>query len=244
MLEEKLSKMDGESSEVARDAVFWEPIASSRWGQYISSIEQQCIEFALRQTKIAGNALEIGAESGRWSKLLFDCGWQVTCTEINATALDVCHKRIPSAKCVLVDKESTQFPCPSNSMDLLLAIEVHELVEQEWFILESKRVLREGGLYVGVFQNVRSWRALIRNLKSDGESNFKHYTASYAPWRDAMRRQGFEMLKQVGCCWMPFGRMSNSSLIPAAVQIEKLLGLRRLYSISPWVVFVAKKITQ
>lgn len=77
-----------------------------------------------------------------------------------------------------------------------------------------------------------------------GESNFKHYTASYAPWRDAMRRQGFEMLKQVGFCWMPFGRMSNSSLIPAAVQIEKLLGLRRLYSISPWVVFVAKKLTQ
>lgn len=229
---------------MATDALFWEPIAIRRWGEYISSIERQCIEFALRKFKNVGSSLEIGAEAGRWSKLLSDRSWQVTCTEINAAALDECQYRIPSAKCVLVDKESTQFPCPSNSMDLLLAIEVHELVEQEWFILESKRVLREGGLYVGVFQNIRSWRALMRNLKPDHECSFKHYTASYSPWRSSMRSHGFEMLKQVGCCWMPFGRMSDSPLIPAAVQIEKWLGLRKLYSISPWVVFVAKKTTQ
>lgn len=221
--------------------LFWEPISSRRWGQYISSIELQAIDFALDQVNAPGLALEVGAEGGRWSKMLADQGWQMTCTDINAEALELCQNRIPAAKCVLVDPDSTQLPCETNSLGLLLAIEVHEIVEQNWFVLEASRVLTENGLYVGVFQNKRSWRALLRNLKRDADGEFKHYTASYAPWRTSMGERGFEMLKEVGLCWMPFGRMSNSSFIPLAVRLEGLIGLRKLPTFSPWIVFVARK---
>jgi len=221
--------------------LFWEPVASRRWGQYISSIEHQAIEFALNQTNAPGKALEVGAEGGRWSKMLADRGWQMTCTDINAEALEVCQKRIPNAECILVQQDSTQLPCETNSINLLLAIEVHEIVEQDWFIREASRSLAENGLLVGVFQNKQSWRAFVRNLKPDTTGAFKHYTSSYVPWRTCVRKQGFAMLRELGLCWMPFGRMSNSPLIPTAVRLEKILGLRNLPRFSPWIVFVARK---
>ncbi|HMO15789.1 MAG TPA: class I SAM-dependent methyltransferase [Pirellulaceae bacterium] len=229
----------GDSTEL-----FWEPVAERRWGQYISSIELEAIQFALKQVPAFGLALEIGAEGGRWSKILADQGWQMTCTDINADALTVCQKRIPGANCILVDQNSTQLPCDSNSVGILLAIEVHEIVEKEWFVHEANRVLSDNGVFVGVFQNARSWRALMRNLKRDADGEFIHYTASYAPWRTYMRKQGFKMLKEVGLCWMPFGRMSDSSLIPMAVRLEQLLRLRKITTFSPWIVFVAQKKTR
>lgn len=220
--------------------LFWEPVAARRWGQYISAIELEAIQFALRQSATPTHALEIGAEGGRWSKILAHDGWQITCTDIDETALAVCQSRIPSANCILVNKNSTHFPCETNTVGMLLAIEVHEILEQDWFVLEAQRTLVDRGLFVGVFQNKQSWRGLLRNLKQDRDG-FKHYTASYKSWRSFMRKQGFEMLKEVGLCWMPFGRMSNSRLIPLAVCVEKWLGLRRIPTISPWIVFVARK---
>jgi hypothetical protein len=128
-----------------------------------------------------------------------------------------------------------------SSQGLLLPIEVHELVEQNWFIDEAKRVLASGGIFVGVFQNRHSWRAVL-NLRSSVKGAMKHYTAGYSPWRAKLELVGFEVLREEGICWMPFGRMSDSKLIPLAVQLEKTMGLRRLASISPWIVFAAKKV--
>lgn len=226
----------------AESKLFWEPYAARRWGQYISAIERRAIEFALTQTSEPSQALEIGAEGGRWSQLLANQGWSLICTDIDRDALQVCQSRIPSAKCVLVERDSRHFPCETNTLGMLLAIEVHELVEQDWFVHEASRSLKKNGLFVGVFQNRSSWRALVRNSKRDEGDCIQHYTASYAPWRSRLKELGFEFLRQEGLCWMPFGRMSNSPLIPVSVQIERWLGLRRLPRFSPWIVFVAKKI--
>ncbi len=216
-------------------------MAEQRWGKYISEVELSLI---LQAHEVAGQpttALEIGAEGGRWAKILADLGWDMICTDIVPEVLEVCQKRIPNAKCVLVDRDSITFPCETESARLLLAIEVHELVEQDWFIDEACRVLESGGLFVGVFQNTRSWRALIRNLKRDPPGSITHYTASYAPWRRKLSKRGIRMIREVGLCWMPFGRKSDSRLIPPAVTVERMLGLRKLPSLSPWVVFVAQK---
>jgi len=232
---------DQKNSDSTSRGLFWEPVADLRWGKYISSIERHAIDFALSKTEVASLALEVGAEGGRWSKLLSDQGWRVTCTDINEDALKVCQNRIPSANCILVDKHATHFPCETDCLGMLLAIEVHELVEQKWFVLEASRTLKAHGLFVGVFQNKSSWRALVKNSLHEENDKLTHYTASYAPWRNQMRAQGFEMLLEMGICWMPFGRKSNSMLIPLAVRVEKWIGLRRLPSFSPWIVFVARK---
>lgn len=221
--------------------LFWEPVSSKRWGKYISDVEEKMIRFAAEISKGPKTALEIGAEGGRWSKLLSGLGWQLTCTDIDADALAICKERIPESNCVLVDPDSREIPCEPSSQGMLLAVEIHELVEQDWFVAEVHRVLAADGLFVGVFQNKHSWRAVL-NLKSSLKRTMKHYTAGYLPWRTRLKEVGFDVLKEEGICWMPFGRMSDSKLIPGAVGLEKFIGLRRLPSISPWVVFCVRKV--
>ena len=222
--------------------LFWEPIAKSRWGRYISTVEESMIRYAIRQSPNPSMSLDIGAEGGRWSKLLCDAGWTTICTDIKQSALDVCQQRIPTAKCILVDKGSQTFPCEDDSIGILLAIEVHELLEQDWFVRESARVLKTDGLLVGVFQNACSWRAVVKNWFPDRNESFKHYTASYRTWRRFAKQHKLEIVREKGICWMPFGRKSDSPLIPLAVRLERYLGLQTLTSVSPWIIFVAKKI--
>jgi len=68
------------------------------------------------------------------------------------------------------------------------------------------------------------------------------YSRSYPAWRRKLSGTGFRLLHQEGFCWAPFGRTSNSSLIPAFTGIEKLLHLNRIPTISPWIAFIARKV--
>ena len=154
--------------------LFWEPISERRWGKYISAVEHASL---LQAHELAGSpatALEIGAEGGRWAKILADLGWQMVCTDIVADALDVCQERIPSAKCILVDREATDFPCDDESTRMLLAIEVHELVEQDWFIHEAARALETGGLFVGVFQKAAHEKRISARFLQQRGGQFLH----------------------------------------------------------------------
>jgi SAM-dependent methyltransferase len=227
----------------SEQALFWEERSQRRWGNYISEVEENMIRFAHEALGEPAAALEIGAEGGRWSRLLADLGWQMTCTEIDPVALSVCQRRIPQSRCVLVEEDSREIPCETDSQKLVLAIEVHELVEQEWFMAEVSRVLQANGMFVGVFQNKHSWRAIL-NWKSKLTGSMYHYTAGYASWKRRIKARGFQVLREEGICWMPFGRMSNSKLIPVATFMEKMLYLRQMTSVSPWIVFVATKLSK
>lgn len=73
------------------------------------------------------------------------------------------------------------------------------------------------------------------------ESELPMYSRSYRSWRAALKRLGFETVHEAGLCWMPFSRESNSRLIGPAIALEKLLGLSRLPSLSPWISVVMSK---
>ena len=142
------------SSEIAAQGTFWERAARSAWGTYISEIEKEAV---LRAHDIAGKparALEIGCEGGRWSKLFSDLNWKMTCTDIDPRVLKICQLRLPTASCVAVEPGSREIPCETNSIGLLLCVEVPPVIKSRWFLDESRRVLTEGGLIVGVFFNL------------------------------------------------------------------------------------------
>jgi hypothetical protein len=125
---------------------YWESIAQTRWGSYITEIEKRAILKSNNLSKKPSNALEIGCEGGRWSKLLSDLGWNMTCTDINSNI-----------------------------------------------------------------------------------------------WRTRFCMNGFKMIYQEGICWLPFRRNSNSPFIFPCTQMERYMGLRRLPSLSPRVIFLAQK---
>jgi SAM-dependent methyltransferase len=116
----------------------WEMIASTKWGSYISEIEKRALLKAHILAARPAEALEIGCEGGRWSKLLSDLGWKMTCIDVDAKALAICQRRLPAADCILVDSQARKLPCNTGSLGLVLCIEVpHVMPDSDWFISEA-----------------------------------------------------------------------------------------------------------
>src|SRR4051812_31276704 len=80
---------------------FWEAVAESRWGKHLTEVERHAIIQAQSLAGKPARALEVGCEGGRWSKLLSDLGWEMTCIDVDPTRLAVCQERIPRARCLL-----------------------------------------------------------------------------------------------------------------------------------------------
>lgn len=222
----------------------WEQAATTKWGRYVTQMEERAIRQA---ASLAGKptwALEIGCDGGRWSKLLSDSGWQMTCTDVNSETLAVCRRRVPGAKCILSHPRDETIPCEPDSTNLLLCVEVAPVIQSGWFLPEAGRVLRENGILVGVCWNRASARGFFSRVKQRfaPPTDDTFYTRSYSAWRKDLVQAGFQLVQEEGFCWGFFGRESNSLLVPLFIRLERLLWLHRMTTWSPWVVFIARKI--
>ena len=232
--------MPHDNTRFAQNSTYWEKVARTRWGTYVTGIEKRVILMAHNLSGKPTIALEIGCEGGRWSKLLTDLGWSMICTDIDEKTLAMCKERLPTASCILVRSDENKLPCESESIGLLLCIEVFPVINSDWFICEAFRVLQNGGLVVAVFLNLLSLRGLFVHTRSLFRG-IRYYKFSYPSWRKRLLSNGYSILYEEGFCWLPFSRASNSSLVPDLVHIEKWLGLRKLTLISPWIVFIIQK---
>lgn len=224
----------------------WEKVHQMRWGSYMAEIERGAILRAHSFFNEPTTALEIGCEGGRWVRLLAELGWNMICTEVNPNLLEICKKRIPSAKHILVGPKDTKIPCNTQSIKLLLCIEVFPVISSHWFLDEALRTLQHGGLIVGTKANSLSVRGVYYRMmcKITPKKDYGYYssTQSYYKFRRKIIHMGFQLIFEEGLCWMPFSRKSDSILVPALTKLEKLLGLRRLTGLSPVIVFIARKI--
>lgn len=229
------------------NGLFWETIArNTKWGKYVSDIEKDVIlranEYCIRKNCV----LEVGCEGGRWLKMLENYGWEnINAIEIDKKSLEICQRRLPNAKCLLVSTQNKHLPLPDNSADLLLTIEVIPVIHSDWFYEEAHRVLDKDGILVGVLHNKHSLRGFLFNLYrvfKDKPSEYNDsYRKSYRYYTELMEKTGLEILYDIGFCWFPFGRFSNSPFIPFFVFLERILKLNKILALSPWIAFIAKK---
>lgn len=232
----------------AGDETLWEAIARSAWGRYVAEIEERALRQASELARPPGTAFEVGCDGGRWSLLLRSLGWSNVCTDIEPDSIARSRRRLPGAECILVQATDERFPVEDKSIDLLLVCEVPEVTEAAWFPAEARRVLRQDAILVFSYHNSQSLRGLAyrvaRKLQGLWRGNrLKSYYYN-GPAYDNLRRTlvnlGFEFVREEGFCWFPFGRRSNSPLVALAVRVESLLGLRRVASVSPWVMSIAR----
>jgi len=227
----------------AAPSTFWERVAQTRWGRYLSSAEEEALRGAASIVR-PGTALDVGCDGGRWSHLLVSLGWSTICVDVSAEAVELCRARLPSAYCVLIQPDDRSFPVADKSIDLFLAYEVEPVTNASWFISEVDRVLSPDGILVCTICNGTSLRgALYRAhmaLRSRRRRNHAYSGASFQDMRRELRQRGFDLLQQEGLGWAPFKRCSNARLIPYLVWIERALGLRRLVRFSPLVLVVAQ----
>ena len=100
---------------------FWEQSGMSRWSRYLESIERDVMSRALSRYDAPGRAIEIGCDGGKWSKWMHDRGWEMTCVDVNADALDLCKRRIPEATVVLAEETEQRYSI-EDQFDFLFAI--------------------------------------------------------------------------------------------------------------------------
>lgn len=220
----------------------WEQVATTtRWGAYVSDLEKRAILYGHQLAGEPRTALEVGCEGGRWSRMLADLGWRMICSDINSQALTICQQRIPTATCILARPEDRTLPCADNSLGLLLCIEVPPLSYAEWFFREAVRTLEDDGVLVIVTWNALSLRGLFTRARERLFGGLNFYRTTYPFWKDRVAVSGLRIVYEEGFCWFPFYRESNSRFVPYATAVEQRLGLRRLTTISPWVVAVLQK---
>lgn len=217
---------------------FWENVAQTRWGMYVTAIEREAILAAADSFAAPGVGLEVGCDGGRWSRLLSARGWSMTATDTNRYALEICQQRDHRVTCMHVRSDDERLPVGDGSIDLLVCVEV-PVMTSSWFVREARRTLCPGGAFVGVLANRCSWRGLISHRFTRHLADPPLYRTSFSAYRRSLQSQGFEISAQKGCCWPPFARKSNSTLIPLATAFERLSGLQRVAALSPWVVFTA-----
>lgn len=210
----------------------WQP-PNARWGKYLTAVERDVILDAVQSCGTPTLALDIGAAGGRWSELLATQGWEIICTDTNPHSLELVRQSVPRATCVLAHPRDTTLPGASESVGLLLCVEVFQVVSNAWFISEASRIVKPQGHVVGVFNNKLSWRGYIQHRLATKRGEFDYYNMPYHRWRRELRRAGFRMLREEGLSWFPFSRFSDSPLGPACKSIESWIVLRRLPALSP-----------
>jgi SAM-dependent methyltransferase len=223
----------------------WDKVALTRWGEYVIAVEKRVILQAQQTAAPPAKALDWGCGSGRWSKLLHELEWQMTCVDVDAEALEICRQNVPAGRHILAERTARRVDCPDQSMRLLLCVEVGPVIERDWFLAEAHRILQRGGLLVSVWWNRHSCRGLACRLKyrltanKDAENYYNH---SFGEQKRELVKAGFEISMAEGFCWWPFGRSSDSRWIPFFVRLERWLRLNRCVALSPWVMVIARKI--
>lgn len=231
----------------------WDVIAHRRWPRYLHAVEGEAIAFGDKSSCSTYwfwdslNALDIGCGSGQWTKLLLEDGWKVIAYDTDSVSVEICRFANPEAKCCSINPESNWIPAFGDLIDLALCIEVPGVMDANWFAPELHRVLKSGGVFVGVHFNRNSWRGLAEFVRRFFDPKLTAYPAfyqkSYRDWRTAFCSHGFEIIRETGFAWGPFKRDSDSPLVGLFAKLERALGLSKLVRFSPWVITIARKTT-
>ena len=210
----------------------WEKAAETRMGKYLTRIETQFIKDSIRLQN-SNILMDIGAEAGRFSNISVE-GTLVISIDIESYGLQRLKLKTRSANVIQADARN--LPLKDAALNLILMIEVLDYIpELNDVFAECYRTLQPWASLVVSFGNKSSIKAKLRATQG------KSYQHSYQSVTNSLSRAGFKLKKRMGYNWLPFGRTSESALIPIFVMFEKVLALRRIPRYSPWVMIHAEK---
>jgi len=204
-------------------------------GKYLTRLETTFISKTFVPSKNSV-VIDVGAEAGRFSLLASNRKVSVIGIDLDVYSLRRLKQKNKDVNVVQADARN--IPFKSNSFDGAFMIEVLDYIPQlDEALGECYRVLKSESPFVLSFGNQSSLKAKFRTLHG------KSYMHSYNRVMQSLLKVGFRVKAKLGYSWLPFGRMSQSHLVPILASAERVSGLRKLPSLSPWVILSATKST-
>ncbi len=225
--------MSSQNATNLAEETHWENAAKTRMGEYLTRIETAFIQKTVDPSKM-GLVIDVGAEAGRFSLLAANRNVQVIGIDLDAYSLR--RLKLKNRDITVIQADARYIPFKNGAFDALFMVEVLDyILELDGTIAECQRVLKAESSFVVSFGNQSSLKAKVRGLRG------KSYTHSYRDVMQSLFEAGFKVNSQLGYNWLPFGRMSESRFVPFLAGVEKIFGLRRIPSFSPWVIVEATK---
>jgi SAM-dependent methyltransferase len=223
---------------------FWDFAAETAVGQYVTMREGEFLRHYFNDLPDTPRfVVDAGAGSGRLEPLLASFASWVIATEVERSLTYRLAQAGANVLPLLVSDANTSLPFADSSVQCVVCMEVPALAEQNWFYAECLRILKPGGAIIFSATNRLSWKGALATLQP---KRYAHKRAIYyqRPIRDiklCLKRYGFTVRRTAGLNWIPFPRTSDSPLVRPAAALEKIMGLHRLDSLSPWVLLEARK---
>ncbi len=202
-------------------------------GRYLTRLES---DFISRSVDLSSARLivDVGAEAGRFSLLAAKSNAMVIGVDIDSYSL---HRLKQKNKDVtVIQGDARKIPLRTGIFDAILMVEVLDYIpELSEALDECNRILKLDSPLVFTFGNSSSLKAKLRKFRG------KSYLHSYKRVRGRLLDSGFTVEEKMGYSWLPVGRMSENPLVPFLAGLERVFGLRRLPSLSPWVMLKVTK---
>jgi ubiquinone/menaquinone biosynthesis C-methylase UbiE len=211
----------------------WEKAAKTRMGKYLTRVEMDFIFNSIDPSQM--NAImDVGAEAGRFSLLATDSNATVIGIDIHSYGLK--RLKLKTKRVNVIQADARRIPLKDETFDAIFMIEVLDYIPELGEALkECHRTLKSNAPVILSFGNKSSFKSKLRGLRG------KSYRHSYGMVMRFLFKTGFAVRKKTGYSWLPFGRTSESRFVPFLAAIEKLFALRRIPSLSPWVIVYAVK---
>jgi 2-polyprenyl-3-methyl-5-hydroxy-6-metoxy-1,4-benzoquinol methylase len=211
---------------------------NNRTGRYKTKAQ---FEFILKNCKNkTGRILDIAGGAGRFAVPLMDYSKNITVLDINEKAIQILKERKKEINTICGDFLSTEIP---GKYSLILCIEAMPYFE-DWkgFFNKINSLMDTNGRYIFSYTNPDSWRFFLRKLKHLKGGYSKKYTEmNFENLNKLLRMCGLEIENMEGMNWIPLGVTSNSPLVTFFENVEKIVGLKKWHSQSPWLLISVKK---
>jgi ubiquinone/menaquinone biosynthesis C-methylase UbiE len=206
----------------------WEKAAKTRMGKYLTQIETDFIFKSITPSQTC-TIMDVGTEAGRFSSIASDKNATVIGIDLDSYGLR--RLKLRTKNVGVIQADARKLPMKDHIFDAIFMIEVLDYIpDLDETFAECYRTLKSNSTLIVSFGNKRSLKSQLRKLHG------KSYMHSYNRVMQSLSKTGFSVVRKMGYSWLPFGRTSESRFIPFLAMLEKIFALRRIPSLSPWVI--------
>ena len=168
--------------------------------------------------------LDVAGGSGRFALPLREFSRSITVIDINQTAIQLLKERDNNINAICGDFIKTEI---NDTYSTIICIEaLGYFYDLKSFFNKTNSLLSDNGRLIIQYNNPRSWRFLLRELKHLKSGHYKYNELNLKELIKILSVCNLEIENMSGMNWIPLPLFSNSRFVNFFVKIEKYYDLR------------------